>query len=251
MKGGLDAHARRRDGMATLKLCLCTLLLSGVCFLSFMIGRMGAGRQRCPSYNHLAFNLSLSTNATPCAAAVALPNQNQPPSSTGGVGSLQSVGQERLQSTMQKQESPARILLLTAMTVDKIETYQQVTNSKQCYALKQGYTFILETNSEMSKKINPWWFKVYALQKYLAFFDWVVWLDGDCLIANPDIKFEWFLDDPHADLVLTDHNFAVNNGVFALRNTAWSEEFLDKWLGAGGIRVFLCLCAGQMVHAVW
>jgi len=141
--------------------------------------------------------------------------------------------------TKEEQKSPSvRVLLLTAMTIDHIEKYQQVTNAKQCYVLKHGYTFILETNSAMAKNINPWWFKVYAIQKYLPYFDWVVWLDGDCLILNHDVKFEWFLDDPNADLVMTDHNFAVNNGVFALRNTVWSAAFLVKWLGAG-----------QMVHA--
>jgi len=217
-----------------------------LCSLSFMLGRM-AGKPRCPSYHSRSFKFSSFTSSLDAGNSTALQskllnqdkrrfpaNQNQ----TRERNSTSSKNKNGKLGASPLQNSSLRILLLTAMTANKIEEYQQATNSKQCYALKHGYTFIVETNSEMAKNINPWWFKVYAIQKYLPFFDWVIWLDGDCLVSNPDIKFEWFLDDPTADLVLTDHNFAVNNGVFALRRTEWSQEFLHKWLGAG-----------QMVHA--
>jgi len=232
--------------MAKLKLVLLALVVVCLCSLSFMLGRM-AGKPRCPSYHSRSFKFSSFTSSLDAGNSTALQskllnqdkrrfpaNQNQ----TRERNSTSSKNKNGKLGASPLQNSSLRILLLTAMTANKIEEYQQATNSKQCYALKHGYTFIVETNSEMAKNINPWWFKVYAIQKYLPFFDWVIWLDGDCLVSNPDIKFEWFLDDPTADLVLTDHNFAVNNGVFALRRTEWSQEFLHKWLGAG-----------QMVHA--
>ena len=136
-------------------------------------------------------------------------------------------------TSMHSAPTAARILLLTAMTEDKLGESQPATNSKQCYALRHGYTFIVETNKEIATSINPWWIKTFALQKYLPHFDWVVWLDADCLVSNAEVKLEWFLDDATADLVLTDHNFSVNNGVLAMRNTPWSAQFLASWIAAG------------------
>jgi hypothetical protein len=35
------------------------------------------------------------------------------------------------------------------------------------------------------------------------------------------------------DVVLTDHNVNINNGVVFLRNSPWSATFLDDWLEVG------------------
>jgi hypothetical protein len=35
------------------------------------------------------------------------------------------------------------------------------------------------------------------------------------------------------DVVLTDHNVNINNGVVFLRNSPWSARLLDDWLAVG------------------
>ncbi|CEO98545.1 hypothetical protein PBRA_006659 [Plasmodiophora brassicae] len=103
--------------------------------------------------------------------------------------------------------------------------YQPATNSKQCYALRHGYDFIFDTNAATSS-LNPWWRKVMATKKYLPFYDWVFWMDADTLVTNYTVRLEWFLPENDADthLVVTDHNIALNDGAFFLRNSDWSTR---------------------------
>jgi len=65
-----------------------------------------------------------------------------------------------------------------------------------------------------------------------------VYMDSDTLITNYSVPFSWFIgDDPNLNLIFTDHNVALNNGVFLIRNTKWSFDFLDD-----------CLKLGQEIH---
>lgn len=144
-----------------------------------------------------------------------------------------------------------RIAILSVSTPDRTQMYQPATNSKTCYSAKHGwktwvlygffisvwkliiafflfsvrYTFIIDTNDAKSS-LNPWWRKVTALQKYLPYYDWILFMDGDTLVTNYTIRLEWFLPSPdeNIDLIVTDHNIALNNGVFFLRNSAWSRK---------------------------
>lgn len=118
-----------------------------------------------------------------------------------------------------------RIAIVTAATPDRISMYQPATNSKQCYALRHGYDFIFDTNAATSS-LNPWWRKVMATKKYLPFYDWVFWMDADTLVTNYTVRLEWFLPENDADthLVVTDHNIALNDGAFFLRNSDWSTR---------------------------
>jgi hypothetical protein len=47
-------------------------------------------------------------------------------------------------------------------------------------------------------------------------------------VKRYDIDFvETFVTS--ADLTLTDHNIALNNGAFIMKNSAWSKKFISKW----------------------
>ena len=58
--------------------------------------------------------------------------------------------------------------------------------------------------------------------RYLPYYDWLVWMDSDTVITNYTVKLEWFLQpdsaiDTDTNLILTDHNIALNNGVVCRR----------------------------------
>lgn len=86
----------------------------------------------------------------------------------------------------------------------------------------------MDTNAATTS-LNPWWRKVTALRKYLAQYDWVLFMDGDTLITNYTVPLQWFLPKPNDDieLIVTDHNIALNNGVFFMRNSPWSHKSVD------------------------
>lgn len=86
-------------------------------------------------------------------------------------------------------------------------------------------------------------------------FDWVVWLDCDSLVMNADLKIETLLwaavyawdsklvplsrqaqlkhrlygNHPGPDLVLSEDAMMINTGVFAIRNSPWARDFVNKW----------------------
>jgi len=66
-------------------------------------------------------------------------------------------------------------------------------------------------------------------QQYLC--DWVLWLDADVVIMNSSVALESLLPvDPNIHMVVTsDRRFTANSGVWLLRNSDWSRQFLNDW----------------------
>lgn len=70
-----------------------------------------------------------------------------------------------------------------------------------------------------------------AIAKYLPYFDWLLWTDGDVAVMNENFRLEEFVqgDGREIDLVLDDHTGPISAGAFLLRNSAWSRWFLQHW----------------------
>ena len=69
------------------------------------------------------------------------------------------------------------------------------------------------------------WSKIDALLLHLHRFDWLLYLDGDALVANPAICLESFLDDAF-DVVMAEDWGGYNTGAFFVRNSSFSHELL-------------------------
>lgn len=108
--------------------------------------------------------------------------------------------------------------------------------NKRNYAQKMGYDFV-DGKWLVDRSRPPNWSKILAINFYLDSYDWVFWNDADTVITNPDISLESILMaaighlDFHAspDLLVTEDVGGVNAGVFFIRRSKWSKEFLDKW----------------------
>ncbi|XP_031484141.1 uncharacterized alpha-1,2-galactosyltransferase C1289.13c-like [Nymphaea colorata] len=112
-----------------------------------------------------------------------------------------------------------------------------VTPGKQRYAEARGYDFI-DASEEVDRSRPPSWSKILAVKRHLHRYDWVFWNDADSLVTNFDISIEEVLADAigdigHAqsfpDLILTTDVNGVNAGMFFMRNSSWSQAFLDTW----------------------
>jgi hypothetical protein len=94
--------------------------------------------------------------------------------------------------------------------------------------------------------LKPSWLKIKAVEKHLlpssssaSSFDWVFWMDADALIMNPNIRLEDIIlssisspfpsTSSSVDLLLTRDHRSINAGVWFLRRSSWSLEFLSSW----------------------
>ena len=134
--------------------------------------------------------------------------------------------------------------------------------NKMCYMEKHGYTWMLDVvhpkkvpmrpGKPGSKDLHmaPTWYKPGGIGRWLPRVDFLVYLDMDLVVKEPEVDFVGkyvgvAVEAPGfpplgekgsapaslavPDLVVTDHNKALNNGAFVLRNTAWARKFVARW----------------------
>lgn len=109
------------------------------------------------------------------------------------------------------------------------------------YCTLHGYDFIDDVPVAPGRPIC--WSKIPAMLDALSRYEWVLWADSDALIINLSTRLEEFCD-PVFDLIVQsqDHFFTrlgiepalgltrmpINTGVFLMRSTRWSLEFLSQ-----------------------
>jgi hypothetical protein len=115
------------------------------------------------------------------------------------------------------------------------EQYQQVTKyasvNKKLYCEKHGYTFTERLESLDSSK-TPHWSKLILMLSLIEQYDYVVWMDSDLYIMNPDMTLESFITRLMGDkdiMVGSDWKMS-NTGVIFAKNTKWTIDFLKAWM---------------------
>lgn len=118
-----------------------------------------------------------------------------------------------------------------------------VKSNKKSYAKMWGYDFI-DARSSIDWSRPASWSKIPAIRSHLDKYDWIFWNDADSLVTNPIIRLESIIqsvirttdagnddcnDNNCADLIVTEDVNGVNAGLFFVRRSKWSMEFLDKW----------------------
>lgn len=78
------------------------------------------------------------------------------------------------------------------------------TQSKEIYARKHGYDFIIATQKlddcygvKPSRDLECAWTKLALISRILDEYEWVFWSDADSVILNFDIKLEDFIDEEY------------------------------------------------------
>ncbi|KAJ0967267.1 hypothetical protein J5N97_024184 [Dioscorea zingiberensis] len=111
-----------------------------------------------------------------------------------------------------------------------------VAGNKRAYATRKGYDLI-DAGDLVDPSRPPAWSKILAVRSRLSSYDWVFWNDADTVVTNPAISLEsviWSVIghadfDESPDLILTEDINGVNSGVFFIRRSNWSENFLNIW----------------------
>lgn len=132
---------------------------------------------------------------------------------------------------------PSRILILTlCIGADYRRNLQQCLDSKELYAKKHGYTYVLG-GEEWWDRDRPFsWSKIPFLLHYLKDakdkYDYIWMSDADVYITNHDIKIEDHiipLLPKDKDLLMTfDSCRHLNAGNIIFRPTDWAIDFLER-----------------------
>ena len=103
------------------------------------------------------------------------------------------------------------------------------------YCKKHNYDFLEDTSLVTNHDREIQWTKILLVQKYLEIkeYDYLVWIDADIVILNPEITLESFIDRlmNNKDIMYSrDFGGWVNNGVIFIKNTDFSREFFkESW----------------------
>lgn len=103
---------------------------------------------------------------------------------------------------------------------EKYKNLSQITfkNNKE-YADKYGYDFIsYDSNFDNSK--TAYWQKYIALKRHIKNYEWVIFLDADCIIMNHNIELESLIDEKY-DMIFE------NMGDRFLGENSEYEKYMD------------------------
>ncbi|KAG0457474.1 hypothetical protein HPP92_022631 [Vanilla planifolia] len=111
-----------------------------------------------------------------------------------------------------------------------------VGDNKRSYASRMGYD-LADAHHLIDPDRPPSWSKIPAVRSQLPSHEWVFWNDADTVITNSDISLENVLHavighmdfDASPDFVATEDVNGINAGVFFVKRSKWSENFLDAW----------------------
>ena len=110
-----------------------------------------------------------------------------------------------------------------------VELLEITRPSREDFAVRHGYEVVEETN-DLGEGRPLSWGKVRLLQRLVASFDQVFWIDADAILV--DSSRDVADDMLGQDLGLVSHRYAgqvvPNAGVLFLRNTSWTADFLQR-----------------------
>jgi len=92
------------------------------------------------------------------------------------------------------------------------------------YARKHGYDFLASMRKYDDRPTA--WQKIPLIYDLLNSYDWVVWLDIDCLIVDFSYKLEDFIDENYS--LILGYSHQIETGVFFIKNADASRKILTK-----------------------
>ena len=118
--------------------------------------------------------------------------------------------------------------------------YSEEINKKYCE--EKGYTYICDKDDAKIRSISEnrslHWCKIKIVKEVLDTnnFDYILFLDADAVISDFNQNIEDFIDGSYNMIFGEDvgSHSSMNTGVFLVKNSEWSKNFLNTWWESGG-----------------
>jgi hypothetical protein len=122
-------------------------------------------------------------------------------------------------------------LLAIVVTIDPdtLNFYSAEMSAWACYCSLHGYHFY-EEHMQLQKLDRTHHNKQRLIQKYLPYFQWIIFIDAGSWVINRTKSFEELLDNNY-DVILQmgENNEILTNSVI-IRNSPYGRTFLDNWM---------------------
>jgi hypothetical protein len=136
-----------------------------------------------------------------------------------------------------------KIAILTAYTDtnkwtddNKCDFFNTASKNHIDYCYKHNYTYIADVFTEDDYNgYHPTWIKILALKKYLPSYDYIVWIDSDCIITDTDITIQSMIYNspmlviPKCELDYTTNTVwtGITTGFMICKNDKFVLDLLD------------------------
>ena len=129
--------------------------------------------------------------------------------------------------------------------------YTRAINNKYCE--EKGYTYYVEDDSmnifkNVSGRAITWYKPKFLLEVFEKLNpEYVLFLDADAIVCGFDYNIQDFIDNDFNIICTEDYGPSLlNAGVFIMKNTQWTKDFLQKWWDIGDE-----LEGGRYKNALW
>lgn len=135
-------------------------------------------------------------------------------------------------------ETSPRVLAFAVGTNLYDRIFARCIASQREYAARCGYDYLLVRRPYWSNFLESAWLKIPLLLSALeAGYDWVVFLDADCLVRGHTPPVQTLEAPGKALYIGRGFSGNVNSGVMIVRNGADAREFFARVLAAAPVRV--------------
>jgi hypothetical protein len=138
------------------------------------------------------------------------------------------------------------VISLYTKEISEFAVYSE--KSIKDYCEKQGYSFYVYRES-LDKNGSPNWSKSQALLNHIDDHDYIVWMDSDTLIFNPEKKLESIIEKAPKKFILATKDIGdhcmLNSGVLFFKSHQYTKNLIAKWRDFNGDKSSLYASGGD------
>lgn len=145
--------------------------------------------------------------------------------------------------------NPGKKIAIVSLYTQEISDYAiHSENSIKEYCKKQDYTFHVYRN-KIDKDSSPSWSKAQALLNHIEDHDYLIWMDSDTLIFNPEKKFKDIISKCSRKFIIATkdigENSMLNSGVLIFKSHNYTKNLIKKWRDFNGDKSSLYASGGD------
>ena len=145
--------------------------------------------------------------------------------------------------------NPGRKIAIVSLYTPEIADYAKYSEqSIKDYCDKQDYTFHIY-REKLELNGSPNWSKAQALLNHIDNHEYIIWMDSDTLIFNPEKTFESIIQKAPKKFILATkdigNNSMLNSGVLFFKSHQYTKNLIKRWRDFNGDKSSLYASGGD------